>query len=179
VLAALQWIDIAGLLGIVAVCGGLYYLSSRIEPHWVAKDRSRFLTVAQDLDQHGMPVGRRRDVRVTIDDEGEGLLVSKRSMLKPSSAMWTVKSMSTRGKRNIYVLRPASPTADVALLALRVPKDSKVVPRLDELLTLTGDEATMGRERARYRAEQGLAPDPTAASGNPGSPPPDPPVDRG
>ena len=80
VLAALQWIDIVGLIGILVACGGLYYLSSRIEPHWVAKDRSRFLTVAQDLDQHGMPVGRRRDVRVHIDDESDALLVSRRSI---------------------------------------------------------------------------------------------------
>ncbi len=138
--------------------GGLYYLSSRIEPHWVAKDRSRFLTVAQDLDQHGIPVGRRRDVRVHMDDESESLLVSRRSIMRQDSGtIWTVKSRSTKGKRNIYVLRPEEPSADVGLLALRVPKDSKVVPRLDELLEITGDEATMRRERAQYRADQGLA----------------------
>jgi hypothetical protein len=180
VLAALQWIDILGLLGIIAASAGLYYLSSRIEPHWVAKDRSRFLTVAQDLDQHGIPVGRRRDVRVHMDDESEDLLVTRRSIMKPDSgATWTVKSRSSKGKRNIYVLRPEEPSANVGLLALRVPKDSKVVPRLDELLEITGDEATLRRERAHYRAEQGLPPDPTAASDSPGSPPPDPPTDRG
>jgi hypothetical protein len=180
VLAALQWIDIVGLLGIIAACGGLYYLSSRIEPHWVAKDRTRFLTVAQDLDQHGIPVGRRRDVRVHMDDESEILLVSRRSIMKPDSGtIWTVKSKTTKGKRNVYVLRPEEPSADVGLLALRVPKDSKVVPRLDEMLEITGEEATMRRERARYQASQGLPPDPTAASDSPGSPPPDPPADRG
>jgi hypothetical protein len=179
---ALQWVDIAGLLGIIAACGGLYYLSSRIEPHWVAKDRTRFLTVAQDLDQHGLPVGRRRDVRVHIDDQSESLLVSRRSIMKPDNGtIWTVKSMSTKGKRNIYVLRPEDAGTDVGLLALRVPKDSKVVPRLDELLEITGEEAMTRRERARYRAEQGQgqAPGATATSDSPGSPPLDPPTDRG
>jgi hypothetical protein len=179
VFAALQFVDVLGLLGIIVACGGLYYLSSRIEPHWVAKDGSRFLTVAQDIDQHGIPVGRRRDVRVHIDDESDVLLVTRRSILKPDSGTtFTVKSRSAKGKRNVYVLRPDQPTTDVGFLALRVPKSSNVVPRLDELLELTGDEATMRRERARYRADEGL-PDPTAASDSPGSQPPDPPADRG
>jgi hypothetical protein len=176
---ALVWLDIVGLLGILAACGGLYYLSSRIEPHWVAKDRSRFLTVAQDLDVHGLPIGRRRDVRVHLNDESDALLVSRRSLLRPSSGMWTVKSKSTSRNRNVYVLRPASATDGVGLLALRVPQKSSVVPRLDELLQITGDEAVARRERQRYRAEHDPPPDPTAASGSPGSPPPDPPTDRG
>ena len=177
---ALVWYDVAGLIGIIAACGGLYYLSSRIEPHWVSKDQTRFLTVAQDLDQHGLPIGRRRDVRVHIDDEGDALLVSRRSMLRSNSGVWTVKSRSVAGRsRNVYVLRPASPVADAAYLALRVPQRSKVVPRLDALLELTGDEATARRQRAEYRADLGLADDATAASGSPGSPPPDPPTDRG
>ena len=50
------------------------HLSSRIEPHWVAKDQSRFLTVAEELDQHGIRIGRKRDVRVHIDEESEALL---------------------------------------------------------------------------------------------------------
>jgi hypothetical protein len=118
-------------------------------------------------------------VRVHIDDESDVLLVTRRSILKSDSGTtFTVKSRSAKGKRNIYVLRPDQPTTDVGFLALRVPKSSKVVPRLDELLELTGDEATMRRERARYRADEGL-PDATAASDSPRSQPPDPPADRG
>jgi hypothetical protein len=175
---ALVWLDIVGLLGIVVMCGGLYYLSTRIEPHWVAKDESRFLTVAQELDHHGLPLGRRRDVRVHFDPGGEALLVSRRSFVRPSPAVWTVKSkQATSRGRYVYLLRPASKVGDVALLALRVPQRSKVVPRLDALLELTGDETTIRRERERYRTEQGLA-DATGASGNPGNPPPDQPADR-
>ena len=177
---ALQWVDVVGLIGILAACGGLYYLSSRIEPHWVAKDQSRFLTVAEELDQHGIRIGRKRDVRVHIDEESEALLVSRRSFLRPSSAVWTIKSRSTISRnRNVYVLRPASPTTDIAYLALRVPQRSKMTPRLDRLLEITGEEATLRRQREQYRTERGATADATEASGSPGSPPPDPPIDRG
>jgi hypothetical protein len=175
---ALVWYDVVGLILIVAACGGLYYLSSRIEPHWVAKDQSRFLTVAQELDQRGLPIGRRRDVRVHIDEDGDALLVSGRSRLRGTSSVWTIKSKTEAGRsRNVYVLRPASPSADAAFLALRVPQRSKVVPRLDAMLELTGDDAAARRERARYRADLGLPSETTEASGSPGSPPPDPPTD--
>jgi hypothetical protein len=178
---ALVWIDIAGLIGILAACGGLYYLSSRIEPHWVSKDGSRFLTVAQDLDDRGLPIGRRRDMRVHIDPDSDALLVSRRSLLRPNAATWTVKSRSTgRRGRNIYVLKPAEPTAEqVGLMALRVPQRSRVVAHLDSLLERTGDEAVARREREHYVAEQGLEPGATEAFGSPGNLPPDPPADRG
>lgn len=180
VVVAVMFVDVVGLIGILAGCASLYYLSSRIEPHWVAKDLSRFLTPAQELDDRQVPIGRRKDVRVHIDDESDALLVSRRSMLRPNTGMWTVKSKqpATSRGRFVYVLRPASPTTDAAMLALRVPADSKVVPRLEELLELTGDEATMRRARQQRRAEHGDA-EVTGASDSPGSRPPDRPTDRG
>lgn len=180
VVLAIQLVDVVGLAAILGACGGLYYLSSRIEPHWVAKDQSRFLTVAQELDDHGLPIGRKRDVRVHLADESDALLVSRRSMLRPSSSMWTIKSKSTiKRNRNVYVLRPASPGADVAYLALRVPQRSKVTPRLDAIFENTSEEALLRRQREQYRAEHGPPTDVTEASGSPGSPPPDPPAGRG
>ena len=103
---AVVWYDVVGLIGIIAACGGLYYLSSRIEPHWVSKDQTRFLTVAQELDQRGLPIGRKRDVRVHVADDADALLVSRRSRLRPSSSMWTIKSKSTIS-RNRNVVRAA------------------------------------------------------------------------
>jgi hypothetical protein len=152
---AVHVVDIVGLIAILGACGGLYYLASRIEPHWVAKDGSRFLTVAQDLDQNGVPIGRRRDVRVHIDDESDALHVSRRSLFRPDTAVWTVKSKSTaRRRRNVYVLRrDTAKLDDVSSIALRVPAKSSVVPRLDALLEITGEEATLRRERERYRAQ--------------------------
>ena len=60
--------DLLWLLGAVVVCGGLYLLASRIEPHWVAKDGSRFLTTAQPIDRSGHNIGRKREVRVAFLD---------------------------------------------------------------------------------------------------------------
>ena len=172
-------LDVLGIVGIIAACGGLYFLASRIEPHWVAKDQNRFLTVAQDLDHHGLPIGRRRDVRVHFAADQRSLVVGRRSLVRSNPALWTVKSKSEISRRRfVYVLRPADRGGDIALLAVRVPRDSKVVARLDALLDLTGDEASMRHERERYRAEQELADDATEASGSPGMPPPDPPSDR-
>jgi hypothetical protein len=123
-------------------------------------------------------------VRVNLDDESDALLVSKRSMFRPSSAMYTVRSKSTKGKRNVYVLRPVAEASggprqpgEAALVALRVPQSSKVVARLDELLLITGEEAVMRRERQRYQTELAPPPAATGASDSPGSPPPDRPTD--
>jgi hypothetical protein len=180
IVVAIAMIDVVGLIAILGACGGLYYLSSRIEPHWVAKDGSRFLTVAQDLDEHGLPIGRRRDVRVQMDDESDALLISRRSFLRPDTAVWTVKSKSTaRRGRNVYVLRRQTVKLDdVGFIALRVPDKSSVIARLDALLAITGDEATMQRERELYRSEQARQPGATEAFGSPGSPPLAPPTDR-
>ena len=52
---SLVWFIIA-----VAVCAGLLYLSHRMEPHWVAKDGTRFLTTPQPIDRTGASVGRTR-----------------------------------------------------------------------------------------------------------------------
>ena len=102
----------SGLVGILAVCGGMYFLASRIEPHWVSKDRSRFLTVAQDLDHHGLPIGRRRDVRVQFAADQRSLVVGRRSLMRSNPALWTVKSKSEVSRRRlVYVLRPVDRAA--------------------------------------------------------------------
>jgi hypothetical protein len=136
VLLAIQIIDVLGFGGIVAVCAGMLYLASRIEPHWVSKDGHRFLTSAQELDQFGTPFGRKHEVRVSIDDEV--LVVRRRSLLKPSADLYTVQAKvpSPPRGRAVYLLRKVNPTMERSQLALRVPSRSKVVGQLDELLAL-------------------------------------------
>ena len=150
-------LDVLGIVGIIAVVRwpllpGLAHRAALGRQGPVA-----FLTVAQDLDHHGLPIGRRRDVRVHFAADQRSLVVGRRSLVRSNPAVWTVKSKSEVSRRRlVYVLRPADRGGDIALLAVRVPRDSKVVARLDVLLDLTGDEATMRRERERYRAEQEL-----------------------
>jgi hypothetical protein len=129
--SALLW-----FLGAVVVCGGLLYLAYRIEPHWVAKDGTRFVSTGQLIDRStGAANGRVREVRVVILGDG-GLMVSRRSFLRTKSGIWRVqaKSPSPPGGRELYLLGPvpADPMDD--LLTLRVPAKSRVVPTLDALV---------------------------------------------
>ena len=65
----------------IVVCGGLFFIASRMEPHCVAKDGTRFITTSQLIDRVGETIGRRREVRVALLPDG-GLLVSRRSIIK-------------------------------------------------------------------------------------------------
>jgi len=126
--------DLLWIFGTIAVCVGLYFLSSRIEPHWVAKDGSRFLTTSQLIDRFGHTIGRKREVRVALLPDG-GLLVSRRSIVKTSSGIWRMqaKSPSPPKGKELYLLREVPPDPDGELLALRVPATSRIVPALDAL----------------------------------------------
>ena len=126
--------DVLWLLGTVAVCGGLFLLAARIQPHWVAKDGSRFLTTAQEIDRGGHTIGRRREVRVAFLDGAE-LLVSRRSIVKTRSGVWRVIARSPRPPkgRQVYLLREVPPDPDGDLLALSLPEGSRVVPSLDAI----------------------------------------------
>lgn len=130
-----MWEDIAWTLGPLAVLVGMIVIAYRIEPHWIAKDASRFITVAQEIDIDGRAVSRRREVRVAFVPEG-GLLVSRRALMRTTSKLWRVHAKSPdppRG-RAVYLLsqQPYDPMG--YLLALRVPATSKVVGQLDALL---------------------------------------------
>ncbi len=126
--------DLLWLLGAVVGCGGLFMLASRIEPHWVAKDGSRFLTTAQPIDRTGRNVGRKREVRVAFLAGGE-LLVSRRSLVRTASGIWRIQARSPQPPkgRQVYLLREVPADPDGELLAIRVPAGSRVIPTLDEM----------------------------------------------
>jgi len=179
------WTDILALLAILTICGGMWFLASRIEPHWVSRDRSRFFAVVTELDQWGAPVGRKREVRIYLDDDSDSLLIARRSVMRPNSAAWVIKSKAPKPPRGrvVFLLRSVSP-AEVTKLALRVPTRSKILPRLEEMLEVTGDEAELRRQREAARnddppAHQSPLPSSTEVSGSRESRPPDPPIDRG
>lgn len=125
-------IELLWLVGAIAVCAGLFYVASRIEPHWVAKDVSRFLTTAEPIDRFGHTAGRKREVRVALLPDG-ALMVSRRSILRSSTGTWRIQAKSPRPPRGkyVYLLREVPPDPDGDLLALRVPANSRVVPALD------------------------------------------------
>jgi len=150
VITAVVFLDILGFVAIFAVCVGMLYLANRIEPHWVAKDRQRFLTSAHELDQFGLPMGRKHDVRVHVDPDSDALVIRRRSIVRGSgSGVWYVRAKSPQPPRGreVYVLKSASDNAAPAM-ALRFPKKSKMLPRMDELLDATGEDAERRRRQA-------------------------------
>ena len=119
---------------------------------------SRFLTVAQELDQHGLPIGRDATCGCTSTADSDALLVSRRSLVRPSPAVWTVKSQSDDEPRPQRLRAAAGVTGSATSPCSPCGSRSaaRSSPRLDALLELTGDEATMRHEREQYRAEHGV-----------------------
>ena len=73
----------------VAVMGLLAWLGFRIEPHWVAKDRTRFICNAQLMTEHGEPVGRFRETKILVEPNGE-MLVDQRRRFRRHMSAWRV-----------------------------------------------------------------------------------------
>ena len=122
----------------VAVCGSLFWLAYRIEPHWVAKDGARFVTTAQVVEP-GVSPGVRREVRVAFVGDDQ-LLIARRSMLRTKSAMWRVRAKAPRPPRRkeVYLCEPIPADPMAPSLLLRVPKKSRVVPVLDAMAPVAG-----------------------------------------
>ena len=158
VITAVVLIDIVGFVAILAVCGGMLFLANRIEPHWVAKDQRRFLTTAHELDQFGLPMGRRLEVRVHVDPDDNSLLIKRRSMVRGGSGIWLVHAKSPKPPkgREVYILKNVSGTTgstDVTRMALRFPTRSRMLPRMDELLAATGEGASRRSARPAEESE--------------------------
>ena len=119
----------------VVVCAALLYVAYRIEPHWVAKDGSRFLATSETIDHQGKVVTRRREVRGTIMSDGL-VMLGKRTMLKTRSSLWRVAGKAPELKRGrlLYILDTGPPDPMGEKLILRIPRSSKLVPRLDSLV---------------------------------------------
>jgi len=119
----------------VAVCALLLYVAYAIEPHWVAKDGSRFLATSETIDHEGKVVSRRREVRGTIMSDGL-IMLGKRTMLKTRSSLWRMAAKSAEVKRGrlLYILDTVPPDPMGEKLILRIPRSSKLVPRLDSLV---------------------------------------------
>jgi hypothetical protein len=121
-------------VGAVVVCAGLLYAAYAIEPHWVAKDGRRFLATSESVDRYGKSIGRRREVRGTLLDDGK-LVLGKRALMRTTRTVYRVRGKSPqvdRG-RNQYVLEEVPPDPDGELLILRIPAKSTLTARLDAL----------------------------------------------
>jgi len=151
----------------VAACVGMLVVANRIEPHWVSKDHRRFLTTSEEVDPLGTVIGRRKEVKGLITDDGR-IVLRHRAVMRSSSVVHAVQAKAPRppAGKALYVLRPIPPAEDGTLTVLRVPASSELVGLLDALGADGGDTADgagIGRGLAG-------APSPDDVS----APPPDP-----
>jgi hypothetical protein len=139
--------EVLWLLIPVAACAGMLWLAARIEPHWVAKDGTRFLTTTQIIDRRGEPVGRRREMRLVIRPDGT-VLAARRSLMRTNTQEFRLRAKSPNPPRRkaIYLLDPIPPDADGMLLTVRVPSNSRAVPELDRMLGVSSP-GTAGSDR--------------------------------
>lgn len=127
--------DVLWVVVPIAVLGGMLWLAARLEPHWVAKDRQRFLTTAAPVDGRGRLLGRPREVRAALTDDGR-LLVARRARMRTQHEPMTVAGRAPdppRGKV-VFLLDAIPPDAAGTRLSLRLPAGSPMVPVLDGLV---------------------------------------------
>jgi hypothetical protein len=122
-------VDALSAIAFLGVCGGLFWLLSRHEPHWVSKDGHRLIARVQTLGPGDQPDGTWKDVRILVD--GEHLVISARGpralklrgRYKP-----LVKSPNPPARREIYILQGET------RLLLRVPSTSRAIVVIDDLI---------------------------------------------
>ena len=119
------------LLGTVA---GLFWLASRIEPHWSSSDGTHFTCRVQEIDATGRPTTRWYEARCELV-EGE-VAITKKVLMRKGQAVdprpVSARSDHAPRRKAIYLL-PGAP-----MYAVRVPSSSRAADRLDALLTASG-----------------------------------------
>src|SRR3954454_10582150 len=141
------------VLGVVAVCVAMLWLSVKLEPHWVSKDGTRLICYGQGLTRAGMPVGRWRELRIMrVDDEAVEVR-PRRGSLTPQhdTANFGIKNWVTRAGRKptywrvsgrtdsaakrkvVYMLVSCSDPDAPDMLAVRMPATSRAVPMFESL----------------------------------------------
>jgi hypothetical protein len=122
-------VDAASAAAFLAVCGGLFWLLSRYETHWVSKDGRRMIARVQTLGRGDQPEGTWKDVRILVD--GDHLVISARG-----PRAWKMrgryrplmKSPEPPARREVYILQGET------RILLRLPSTSRAVVVIDEML---------------------------------------------
>lgn len=125
--------DLFWFLVSVLIIVGLLLVARRIEPHWSNKAGDRFTCRVQVIDHKGRAEGRWRDARATVVDDR----VSITKKVLPGPGMDGVP-------REVIGRSASSPWGVVVFVldgepyvAVRVPKSSPAVARLDGISTMT------------------------------------------
>src|SRR5262245_57223846 len=116
------------LLGGVGV---LFWLASRIEPHWSSPDGTRFTCRVQDLDASGHPLSRWYEARAEVV-EGK-VAITKKVLMRRGETVdprpVAARSDAAPRRRRIYLLK------GTPMSAVRVPASSPAATSMDALVT--------------------------------------------
>jgi hypothetical protein len=115
---------------LLAAVAGLFWLASRIEPHWSSPDGTHFTCRVQEIDVTGRPTTRWYEARCEVVEGG--VAITKKLLMRKGEAV-DPRPVSARSEdaprgKAIYLL------AGTPIYAVRVPRSSQAALRLDALL---------------------------------------------
>ncbi len=121
-------VEVVWFVVALAVMGGMAYLGTRIEPHHVSRDGKRILCVAQLLAHDGQPVGRWRETKLHVLDNGK-LAVEQRRFLRRRGSLWRVlaEAETPPKRRAVFLLRYDDSSIGTDMLAVKMPTSSRAV----------------------------------------------------
>jgi hypothetical protein len=120
----------------LAVMGLLAWIGFRIEPHWASKDGHRFLCSGQLLSKQGEPLSRWRETHVVVGP-GTSVQVEQKRMMRRHGSTWTLSAESPDppSKRVVFVATGHDPDGRPAMMALKLPDNSKALPVLRDIVS--------------------------------------------
>ncbi|MGB8860770.1 MAG: hypothetical protein WCC60_16040 [Ilumatobacteraceae bacterium] len=127
--------EVVWIILIVVAMGAMWWVAYRMEPHWSSRDGRRFFCTAQEL-TGGESTGHPKETRVSITPDG-ALYISQKHLMRRRTSVWSIvgKSPSPPPKLQIYVAQHRADAKDLpSHLAIRIPRNSRCIAVLDELV---------------------------------------------
>jgi hypothetical protein len=122
------------VVGGVIVAVALWWLAKKIDPHWVAKDGRAFTCKVQPLGDTVTGEGRWREARASVEGDSVRLVVRGLGVpVQPFQSHAVLgRSESPPAGQAIYLVGATNG------FALRIPRKSRAVEVLDELVAKRG-----------------------------------------
>jgi hypothetical protein len=135
--------DLVQYLAIAAAAVFLFWLPSRIQVHWSAKDGRRCICQGQLRDAIGVAQTPWREYRLEVAPDGD-VIAYRRSVLGGRrGGAWRVtgRGAGASGGKAEFLLQPRYESAEASVLAVRLPAGSRSVAVLDGLAQPAGPES--------------------------------------
>ena len=126
--------EVVGFILVAGACVLLAWLGLRMEPHYVSKDGRRFLCMGQKMNPQGDHLGRWRETRIVVGNNGS-VQVDQKRFMRRTTTFWTVEARSPEApkRKAVFLLKGHDDQGLPTLLALRMPAKSRAVETLTAL----------------------------------------------